>query len=79
MVSGTYPIHIQYITVVEYDLANNPIYVGEALPGTATSDNKWRIKRITFDPANNPTAVEWAENAALFDKVWDDRAAYSYG
>ena len=47
------------------------MYVGEAVPGTASATAAWRIKRIT------PTGVEFA-GTAVFDQVWNNRASLSY-
>jgi len=55
-----------------YDASNNPIYVGEALPGIATSATGWRIKKITYDASNNPTNVEWADGNTNFDNIMDN-------
>jgi hypothetical protein len=62
-------------TLIDYVGGTNPIYVGTAPTGTATSfgtDNdaskpNWLIKKITWDGNNNPTAVQtgWGK--------WDDR------
>lgn len=63
-------------------------YVGYAAPGTALSAALWRIQRIT--EAASITTIEYAvtpapgdgddpDRYALFDKVWDDRASYTYG
>lgn len=68
----------EYTTAIAYDASNNPIYVGEANPGTAESATGWRIKKITYDANNNPTNVQWADGNTKFDNVWDDRASYSY-
>lgn len=78
MLWGFVPIVTIYALAVEYDLANNPIYVGEAQPGTAESASGWRIKEITYDASNNPTAIKWADGTRDFNKVWDDRATYAY-
>lgn len=64
--------------LVEYDVSNNPIYVGEAQPGTAEDASGWRIKEITYDGRNNPTVINWAEGTRDFNKVWDDRHTYIY-
>jgi hypothetical protein len=53
------------------------VYIGEALPGTTANTNQWRIKRIA-EYANNLTVSLWSNNTAEFDKIWDDRATYSY-
>lgn len=62
---------------IDFDGGSNPIYVGEAKPGTATSESGWRIKRITWSDGN-PTAVEWAGGDHSFTKEWDERGNYSY-
>ena len=51
-------------------------YIGEAAPGSADDDAAWQIKRITFDVAGNPVAVEWVENNGI--ARWDQRAVLSY-
>jgi len=50
-------------------------YVGEAAVGTATSAALWRIKRL-----DNTTGIiiQWASGTAVFDKIWDNRTAYTY-
>ena len=54
-------------------------YIGEAVPGTATSASTWRIKRIgEYTVAGQDAEIEWADGVATFTKVWDDRASYSY-
>ena len=62
---------VKQIVVVDGDVT----YIGEALPGTATTAAKWRVKRITVD--GSTTTIEFALNAddiADFDQVWDDGA-----
>lgn len=65
-------------TLIEYDGSNNPIYIGEATAGTTPSAASWSIKKINYDGSNNPTGIQWAGGSSDFDKIWDDRAAYSY-
>lgn len=48
-------------------------YVGEAIPGTATSSARWRIMRVTNATGN----IDWAAHGD-FRSVWDDRASLSY-
>lgn len=51
------------------------MYVGEAVPGTATSAASWRIQLVDF--TNNPDIiVKWAGSG--FTNVWDDRASLTY-
>jgi YD repeat-containing protein len=68
----------QYTTLIEYDAGGNPIYVGKAAPGTATSAAAWQIRKIAYDLSGNPTAVLWAEGSDGFAYVWDGRAGYTY-
>lgn len=52
-------------------------YVGEAYPGTSTSEARWRIKKIEYN-GENPSSVSWADGTSRFTKIWDNRASYSY-
>ena len=54
------------------------IYRGMAVPGTADATNGWRIEEITFVGADEDVEIRWASGNANFDKVWNDRAMYSY-
>ncbi len=53
-------------------------YVGSSLPGTATSASTWSIKRIDLSDTGGDVDVTYANGSADFDKVWDDRATYTY-
>lgn len=77
-IDGKGLIGAEWTTAIEYDGNNNAIYVGEAAPGTAKSTAAWRIKYLTYDANNNCTDVQWASGNAAFDKIWDDRATFSY-
>lgn len=54
------------------------IYRGTAVPGTADASNGWRIEEITFVGADDDVEIRWAAGNSNFDKVWNDRATYSY-
>lgn len=60
--------------------SGQPKYIGEAYPGTATSEAKWRIRQMEY--ANGitqpPTGEVWANGNSKFDKKWDERDSYSY-
>jgi hypothetical protein len=72
-------IQSNYVTEIDYDGGKNPIYIGKAKPGTATSATTgWSIKKFTWDSNNNPTKLEWADATESFDKEWDNRAIYAY-
>lgn len=68
---------------VQNDGNGNPIYIGRAKPGTATSEEKWQIQFLTWDANNSITSLEWPQDAsgnptANYEFVWDDRATYTY-
>ena len=56
---------------------SNIEYIGEAQPGTAAADNRWRIKKLTYS-GDNVVSMHWASGTEDFDKTWDDRATYTY-
>ena len=66
-----------WLILIDYVGGPNPIYVGEAPPGTSAAALSWRIKRITW-AAGNPTAVEWANGSAAMVHIWNERDLYSY-
>lgn len=69
----------QYIKQIAYDANDNAEYVGEAPPGTATSDARWRIMKISYDGNNNATSILWANGeSSKFTQIWDNRASLSY-
>lgn len=61
-----------YLT--KYNDTGTYTYIGEAVPGTATSAASWRIQRITAATGN----IDWAGGAS-FNQVWDNRASLVYG
>ena len=66
----------------EYDVSNNLIYAGFALPGADTSVRVWQLKKLTYDGSNNLLTIVWPEynNQATieYNFAWDDRASYTY-
>lgn len=65
-------------TLIAYDASDNPEYIGKARTGSATSSGAWQIMKITYDVDGNPTEIEYASGETEFNKIWDDRASYSY-
>lgn len=61
---------------MEYS-GSNPIYIGEAKPGTATSSAGWRIRKLTYS-GENVTDIEWADGDIEFNNIWDNRDSLSY-
>jgi len=75
IISAINDITQKYTTLL--DEVGSITYVGEALPGSLTSDPVWRIKKI--DESTDPELIlEWADGVSIFIKVWDNRASYSY-
>jgi len=66
------------VIAVEYDDDSNPIYIGFAKPGTAKSVSHWQIFKLTYDSDDNITDLQWADGDEKFNKVWNNRATYSY-
>ena len=66
------------VSSVSYDLqvddTGTYTYLGNATPGTLTSEASWRIKRVT----NATGVITHADGSSLFNKEWDERASYSY-
>jgi len=52
-------------------------YVGWAPRGSLPSSSVWRIMRVDESSATL-TLVEWADGEDKFNKVWDNRATYTY-
>lgn len=52
----------------------NLVYLAKAVPGTATSDAAWQIKRYNKSAGH----MSFADDATTFTKVWDDRTSYTY-
>lgn len=59
------------------DVGGGISYIGEADPGTETSAALWRIKRLDESDSDN-IIILWADGEATFDKIWDNRAGFSY-
>lgn len=55
--------------------ANN-IYLAVGKIGLATSSAGWQIRKITTTGAI--LAIKYAGGSAAFDKIFDNRAGYSY-
>jgi hypothetical protein len=64
----------QYTRLVDTEGVDT--YIGEALPGSNESAPVWRIKRVTED--GDDITILWANGSAEFDKIWDDRASFTY-
>ena len=72
-------IPISYMQRTSYDSQNRIQYVGFAYAGTKTSENKWNIKKITYDGTSyRITEINFAGGSNEFVFNWDNRTSYSY-
>jgi hypothetical protein len=67
----------RYTRMIGYDGSDNPIYIGDAVPGSSEDDAVWRIQYIEYS-GSNPTSVKWANGTEKFTNKWSDRATYAY-
>lgn len=65
-------------TLIEYDGNSNPIFIGQAAPGTLPAAASWQIRKLTFDGNGNVTQIKYASYTMTFDQVWDDRVSLTY-
>lgn len=66
----------RYTRRVEYS-GSNPVYIGEALPGSAEDSAVWRIQQIEYS-SDNPVAIKWAGGTEKFTNKWSERTSYQY-
>uniref|UniRef100_A0A6M3L8X5 Uncharacterized protein n=1 Tax=viral metagenome TaxID=1070528 RepID=A0A6M3L8X5_9ZZZZ len=66
------------ISFYAYNVSNNVEYIGKAPAGSATSSDTWQITKLTYDISENLTQIQYASGNKKFDKVWDNRAGYTY-
>jgi len=57
------------------DSNGNPIFLGRAKVGTPLSDNRWQIRKLTYDSNEGVTRVEWPQNelsnaSSDYEFVW---------
>jgi hypothetical protein len=62
-------------TTILMDEIDSYTYIGEATPGTETSESKWRIYRLDETGGGGvELKKQWANGSVAFDQVWDNRA-----
>lgn len=59
--------------------AGSPIYLGRAKAGVLLGDDKWQIRKITYDSVDGVIRVEWPQNSlgaasTEYEFVWSDLA-----
>lgn len=68
-------IEVKYDRLI--DQVGDYTYIGEAVPGSASSAAAWRIKRVN-DLGADDLEIIWADGTADFTKTWDNRLTYDY-
>ncbi len=67
----------RYTKLVDTTDDENFIYIGEAVPGTATASASWKIQRV--DKTNAPDLeIKFANGSSDYDQVWDNRTSHTY-
>lgn len=67
---------VPYTKKVDF-ITDDLAYLGEAAPGSATNAAVWRIKYAEFF-GDGDVSITWASGDSNFDKIWDNRAGYTY-
>ena len=67
----------RYTTLFDYDVNGNLVYIGIAPAGQPTSAAQWFIKQLTYT-SGNLSGIGCANGQITFDKIWDNRASYTY-
>lgn len=72
---------ITYETVDKFRFAYNGSglqeYVGQAAPGSAEGDLKWKIRKLTYSGIDQ-TEVNWANGSPAYAFSWTNRTGYTY-
>lgn len=63
-----------YESFVDTTTDTNLVYLGKALPGTATTDAAWQIKRYNKSAGH----MSFADDETTFTKQWSERTTYGY-
>jgi hypothetical protein len=71
VVTGIEPYSLIYIKSGDY------LYIGEADPGTAATEEKWRVQRVDLS-VTDKVEIKWANGEATFVNKADDMASLTY-
>lgn len=64
-----------YDKIIDLDTTPDIIYIGQAAIGSALNDDVWQIKKVD---TTSGAVIGWANSAATFTNVWDNRASLTY-
>lgn len=65
---------VQAIYNIAYDAESRPEYRGVAIRGSANSDKRWIVEKVTYDVNGLVSQARLSPP----NSVWDDRAALVY-
>lgn len=67
-----------HVRVYENGPSGDVLYEGWALPGTATWDPAWAIRRHVYSSSGHLERSDWANGSATMNNVWDNRTSLKY-
>ena len=59
-------------------VSDTKLYRGEAVTGSSQSASVWRIREVVSAVDGSSATTKWASGTETFDKIWNNRANYSY-
>ena len=62
---------------VSYTANNLPEYIGVSKVGVGTGESGWAIAKLEYD-GTKMVSKTWGSGSAAYDKIWNDRASYTY-
>lgn len=69
--AGAQPVTLKFDAV-----SDSLYYIGQAKPGALITEPVWALRQMVINGAN--VTLLWADGNAIADKIWNDRASYTY-
>lgn len=69
-----------YQQIFDYDIRTDmqPVYIGWATCGVATSASSWKIRKFAYNVDGSVATITYANGDVGFRAKWDDRATLTY-
>lgn len=66
--------------IFDYDVRadQQPVYIGWATCGVATSTPAWKIRKFTYNSDGSVATIKYANGDVGFRAKWDDRTSLAY-
>ena len=64
-------------TRMAYNVDDNIEYFRVAQAGSSAASSVWKIKKFGYS-GSNIVSITFADSVTAYNKIWDDRASYSY-